>query len=179
MICPAPVDLNFDWRPADPAPVKQEVKTPPRFSEFWREGQDSFSASVGYTNDPDSTLVGLDYSFFVKDRFSVGPLLQLGFDDDRLIVAPTINFKMYLDVNEPKLHPYLNAGIGAVYLNVEHTPGDNDEIGLLLNVGAGLDYQLSDSTSLGTNILCNFIPYEVMGENFFFSWQLLSITFRF
>lgn len=179
MICSVPTDLNFDWRPADPAPVKQDVKATPRFSEFWREDQQSFSTSVGFTTNPDSTLVGLEYSFFVKDRFSVGPLLQMGFDDDYYIVAPTINFKMFFDVNEPRLNPYLNAGIGMVYINVDHNPGDNDGMGLLLNLGAGVDYQLSENLSLGTNVLCNFIPNDVMSENFFFSWQFLSISFRF
>ena len=48
-------------------------------------------AGLGFMLDPDGVLLAVGVEYAATDEFSIGPLLQLGFEDDHTIVAPTLN----------------------------------------------------------------------------------------
>ena len=80
----------------------------------------------------------------------------------------------------------MQGGLGFTYIDID-VPGnlppgvnvDDDDIGLLMSVGFGADYRITDSISLGSRMLFNVLPDDVLGENFYFSWQVAAIRFRF
>ena len=56
----------------------------------------------------------------------------------------------------------------------QQTPSD-----LVFGVGFGADYPITDSVSLGSSMLFNFLPDDVVDENFYFSWQVVGVRYRF
>ena len=65
------------------------------------------------------------------------------------------------------------------YLHKDNRRGDNDDVGFLFNLGFGADYYLTERLSLGSNLLFNIMPDKVLGENFFFSWRFVSVSYHF
>lgn len=139
-----------------------------------------FSASIGFTNSPDSFLVGAALSYPLDENFSIGPLVQLGIDDDFFMAAPTLDLRATFALSEDKrVRPFIHGGPGFVYFKEDDRVGDDDETGFLFNLGVGIDYLISDDTTIGTDLMVNYMPDEVLGEHGFFSWQFLKITFHF
>lgn len=144
-------------------------------------------AGLGFTLDPDEFLIALESSRPLYKNINVGPLLQIGVSDRKLIVAPTVNFQylfapLHLSGLPWTRHllPFVQGGAGFAYISKERKlRTDRDGFGFLVNIGGGLEYRLSDRLALGSNIHLNILPSEVAGERFFLSWQLLSTTFSF
>ena len=83
-----------------------------------------------------------------------------------------------MEINRFK--PFVNYGIGILYLDEDQRGGgDDDDAGLLLNVGFGFDVYISDRVSFGSSVLFNFMPSEVLDEHFFFSWHVGTLSFHF
>jgi hypothetical protein len=156
---------------------------PAASQEFDEAERWSIATSIGFTADPGAfqLTVGLPYS--ASRSFRVGPLLQLAFADDLVIVAPTANFQYAFDVpgSNPqlrRLRPYLQLGLGFAYIDKNQRWND-DEVGFLLNPGFGAEYAVTESIAVGSNVLFNVLPVTTTGENFFFSWQVGSVRFLF
>ena len=49
----------------------------------------------------------------------------------------------------------------------------------LINFGFGLEYQLTQSLFLGSQMMFNFLPKDTLGENFFYSWQIVGARVAF
>lgn len=146
-----------------------------------RRGTMSAGGAVGFTVDPETFLMTGAGDYFLSDNLAVGPLLQLGLADDRLMFAPTANVKAVFDLPGPgfeRLKPFAQGGLGLAYIQKDRR-GDDDDVGFLLNFGFGADYFLTERFSLGNSVLFNITPDKVRGENFFFSWQFVSASFRF
>jgi hypothetical protein len=148
-------------------------------------GDWSAHGGIGFTADPDGFLfaTGLEYSL-TRD-FSVGPLIQLSFDDDDTIVAPTLNLRYRVDLTDVnnefvrRIEPFAQLGPGAAYIEKDKRPGDDDDIGFLISGGFGADYWVTEDLAVGNSVLFNGMPDDVEGENFFFSWQLVTLRYRF
>lgn len=140
----------------------------------------AFSAGLGLTDSPDTFLTVLEGGWYLRENLAFAPMLQLGVADDETIIAPTVDLKAYLplpDLDPIRLH--VLGGIGFAYLEKEGRRGDDDDIGLLVHFGFGGNYPLSDELSLGSSVLFNVMPKEVLDEQFFLSWEIFSVTFRF
>jgi len=145
-----------------------------------RAGTWSARSGIGFTGDPTTFLLALGADYFVTEDVSVGPLLQFGIDDDPFIFAPTLNVQWTLDLADiDNLKPYLQGGLGIAYFQDGDRNGDEDETGFLFNTGAGLDWYFDDRMAVGTSLLFNVLPDEVLDEEFFFSWQVLTLRFLF
>lgn len=151
-----------------------------------RAGDVSIAASLGFTADPGSFLLGFEVPFNVTDDVSVGPLLQLGLDDDWTIVAPTANVRYAFDLSGAsnpdvrRLRPFVQGGLGFAYLEKERSGrSDRDDTGFLFNMGGGVEYFITDNFALGSNVMFNILPDEVVDEHFFFSWQVGTARFVF
>jgi hypothetical protein len=147
-----------------------------------RLGAFSAHGGVGFTASPETFLFAMGADYFITSELSIGPLLQFGFEDDWSIFAPSLNVRWTfdLDLADPwnRLKPFAEGGIGGCYMHHKRT-GDDEEWGFLINFGGGLEYYVTDTLALGTEMLFNFLPGEVQGQDFFFSWQVLTVRFLF
>jgi hypothetical protein len=138
---------------------------------------------MGFTRDPDDFLLNfeLPYAF---DRFiSAGPMIQVGLEEDRLLVAPTANLTVTIP-DMPgsvfdRVHPNFFFGIGFAVITNDDRAGDHHSAGFLVNTGFGLDYDLSSRVAIGSRMLFNFLPEETLEENFFYSWEVLGVKLSF
>ena len=152
-----------------------ELDLPPRAETTQLRG------AVGFTLDPETFLMSAEGDYFVNENLGVGPLFQLGLSDRRVIVAPTANVRGVFDLSGSgldRLKPFAQGGVGLAYIHKDRD-GDDDDVGFLLNFGFGADYHITERFALGNSLLFNIMPDKVRGENFFFSWQFVSATFRF
>ena len=86
-------------------------------SDHARQGRVSLGGALGFTLDPDTFLLAFNGDYFVNDNFALGPLLQLGVSGNRVLLAPTLNFRGVFDlrVRELKsLKPFVQGGFGLV-----------------------------------------------------------------
>ncbi len=164
-----------------PAAAQETPPTPPKASlESSAGGFKAFDVGIGFTDDPDTFLTVVEADFYLKDNLFVAPLLQIGVDDENTIFAPTVGIKGEFPAgSDDRLRLHALAGIGLVYIEKENRRGDDDDVGFLFNVGFGGHFQVSDETSIGSTLLFNVMPDDVVGENYFFSWKLISVKFRF
>ena len=142
-------------------------------------------AGLGFMLDPDGVLLAVGVEYAATDEFSIGPLLQLGFEDDHTIVAPTLNFRYRVDLSDVdnefvrRIEPFVQAGLGFAYIEKERRFRDDDDTGFLLNGGFGAEYWVTDELAVGNSVLFNGMPDDVVNENFFLSWQLVTLRYRF
>ncbi len=145
----------------------------------------SVQAGLGFTDDPDAFLLEFEGNYRLGDGLSVGTLLQLGLDDDFTLVSPLGYVRYTFDLSHAtapdlrRLKPYVQGGMGFTYIDIDVPRRDDDDIGFLMSFGFGADYPITDSVSLGSRMLFNFLPDDVVDENFYFSWQVAGIRFRF
>jgi hypothetical protein len=149
----------------------------------------SLEGGIGFTSDPETFLLGFELPFQVAPGVEVGPLLQLGFADNHTIVAPTLNARYVFDLpawgvweQRPtlrRIHPMVFGGLGFAYIDQDGSSGDRDGTGFLFDLGFGAEYELTPVVSVGSRMTFNVLPDSVAGENFFFSWQVGTVRFRF
>ncbi len=151
----------------------------------------SLQTGIGFMADPDAFLLGFEGDYLVTDAISLGAELQLGLDPDFTVVSPTARARYSFDLsrltsNEVlyRIRPFLQSGIGFTYIDIDvpDIPGidvDDDDIGFLLNFGFGAEYRLTRSFSLGSKMLFNILPDDVFGENFYYSWEVWAVRWRF
>lgn len=146
----------------------------------------SVETGLGFTADPESFLLEFEGNYRVGGGFSFGPMVQLGLDDDFTLVSSTGYFRYTFDLSGVgsgglrRLEPYVQTGFGFTYVNRDVPPGfDDDDADFLADFGFGADFRLNESFSLDSRMLFNFIPGGVFGENFYYSWQVAGLRFRF
>lgn len=146
-----------------------------------QEGERRIAVGVGFTDSPDTLLIGGQADFYQSDRVAIGPSLQLGFDDDVTLFAPSFHGK-FVFPTEPMsdgvlLLPFVQGGAGFVY--IERDRGGSDEWGLLLQAGGGLEVRLDDQYALSSTLLVNLVPDEANDESAYVSWQIVQFSFVF
>jgi len=107
-------------------------------------------------NTPDDTAFALNMSFdaFPTKRFSLGPLLQLGFTDDLVQTGLSGQGKVWFDLGS-NLKASVQAGIGFVNADFQ-----SDDTSFLIPVGAGLHYWVTKDIGLGGTFLLNFTDLD-------------------
>jgi hypothetical protein len=125
----------------------------------------SLQAGLGFTADPDSFLLEFEGAFDVGSGLAFGPALQLGIDDDLVLVSPFVFGRFGFDLSGARarelraLTPYFQAGSGLTFLERDRRGrGDRDDVGFLMNFGLGFDYALTEQVSLGSRMLFNILP---------------------
>lgn len=147
----------------------------------------SLEAGIGFTADPDAFLIALAIPWEINNAISVGPLLQLGLDDDYTIVAPTVNARYSFDFSTSdhaelrRVRPHLEFGAGFAYAVLDGAPSfvDDDDIAFMMNFGLGAEYRLTRSWSLGSRMRFNVIPGDLFGESLIYSWEVAGFRYRF
>lgn len=149
------------------------------------EGGVGLRAGIGFTADPGTFLMGIGFPLQMSKSFAVGPHIQFGLDDDRVILSPGAQLEFSFDTSGAKdpvvrrLSPYVQLGISAVYIHKDRHGSDDDEVGLAISPGFGLEYAFSEGVSVGTNMRFNALPIEVSDEHFYFSWEVGTVRIAF
>jgi hypothetical protein len=138
---------------------------------------------IGYTDDPDTMLLAGAIDFPMGENWTVGPGLQLGVDDNFTILAPVFQAKRFFPITSGdegvrRLLPFVQGGAGVAWFQRDNAPGDDDDVGLLLQAGGGVRFRMTDDLSLGTQMDFNFLPGDPMDESFYFSWEVLQLVFH-
>jgi hypothetical protein len=147
-----------------------------------RVGSFGLKAGLGFSADPTTFLMTYQADFFLHNMFALGPLLQFGVADEDFFFAPTLNFQVVFDLPGEGLEglkPTVQFGLGLIYLEKEHRGGSSSQVDFLTNFGIGLEYFFSDQLAIGTNMIFNFIPGEVLDEYFIYCWQVVTFRFQF
>jgi hypothetical protein len=131
-----------------------------------REGRFKVGADIGVffaTADEEAVGLNLYGDYFFNPNVSVGPLVQFGFTSDLFQFGPSVQLKYTHDFdNRWKGHAQI--GLGFMYADLD---GVNDDTGVLLPIGGGIEYRFTDHLSFGTTILLNFMDLDkVRNENF-------------
>ncbi len=177
---PAQAPVGFD--PPEPIGflLAQEGTPPPPPPRYVIE--ERINGGVGFVSSPDLFLFNLQLDHRLEKNVTLGPRFQVGYSDDDTLFAPTLNVAIYPDLGSTRfgeLRPFLQGGVGAAYIEKSDRIHDDDEWGLLLDFGVGLEFPFSATGSLRTDVLFNFLPESVVGETFYFSWNLLSVSIAF
>ena len=114
-------------------------------------------------------------------------MLQVGVDDRDTLVAPTLNARFAPEFGQSRssdelvrrMRPFLQGGVGMLPLDRDFGSFDADDNEFLFNMGGGVDFPISERFTVGTSMMFNVIPAGALGEKFFFSWQLATVSFRF
>jgi len=143
----------------------------------------SLRAGIGFTIDPDTFLMNFELPYRFDQYVSAGPMMQIGVENDRFIVAPTVNVALTIPdlpgENLDRFQPNLFAGIGFAVLGNDDRGGDHESAGFLVNAGFGVDYLLSQRVSIGSRMILNFLPERTLDERFWYSWEIGSIRISF
>lgn len=143
----------------------------------------SLRAGVGFTIDPNTFLMNFEVPYRFDQYVSLGPMVQVGVEEQRLLVAPTANLTLTIP-NLPgesldRFHPNIFGGIGFAVIENDKRGGDKKSAGFLVNAGFGLDYQLSEHLSIGSRMIFNFLPERTLEQKFWYSWEVAGIRLAF
>ncbi|MFP6656473.1 MAG: outer membrane beta-barrel protein, partial [Myxococcota bacterium] len=143
----------------------------------------SFRTGIGFIDDPNALQLNFEAPYALDEWISIGPMLQIGIDDNNTIVAPTMNFTVTIPdlpgEDFDYLKPFALAGMGLAYIEDDNRQNDNSSVGFLINFGVGVEIKISEKLFIGSQMMFNFLPETTLGENFFYSWQVGGIRIAF
>jgi opacity protein-like surface antigen len=139
--------------------------------------------SLGFTEGPDGVQLGLDVPISINRNLSVGPWVAVSLASQFIMVGATANVRYHFDVFESrklnKLRPFLQGGVGLNYLDPDTNVSGVESTDFLMNMGLGLDYELNDHVSIGSDLLFNLVPQRGAGNTFYWSWQFIGARYKF
>jgi hypothetical protein len=143
----------------------------------------SLRAGIGFIDDPNAFLLNIEAPYAFDQWVSIGPMFQIGLHNNNTIVAPSVNVTVTIpDLpggNLDRFLPYGFVGMGFAYIEDDNRRNSNSAAGFLINFGFGLEYQVSERFFVGSQMMFNFLPAEVLDEHFFYSWQIAGARFAF
>ncbi|MCZ6690943.1 MAG: hypothetical protein O7H41_15240 [Planctomycetota bacterium] len=170
--------------PATPS-LLIETSSPPAAPEYQRQGEKArqVSAMAGFTASPGTFLLAAEVMYpldsnvstdRIRGGLSVGPLLQIGFNGNHLLLGPSLNARFTIDLPSlPRLRPYAEAGVGLLISKKK----DHATFGsALIVLGGGADWMLRENLGVGARSYINIAPGP--GEDFFMSF-LGGVTYYF
>jgi hypothetical protein len=135
---------------------------------------------LGQIDDPDAFLLGGQIEFYQTDRLAIGPMLQVGLDDDLTVVAPSLFGKFRFPLMRvERLTPFAQGGIGFLWAERNRPGGNEDDIGFMLQAGGGVEWQIDQQLFLAGSVVVDLLPSDVLNENVILTWQIVQIGYRF
>ena len=139
-----------------------ETSTPPPI----RAGHVAFGAGFGPLFSTESgSILGLDFfgDYYLTNEFSIGPLLQVGIDNNFDQLGLSAQFKYMIDMAAvPTVHPHLEAGLGLIYAN-----DGRSQTEFLLPFGGGVDVEVAKRLFLNSTLLLNV---SGLHDDLYVSW---------
>jgi hypothetical protein len=144
-------------------------------------------AGLGFTAGPGTFLTAIEVPYSLTRNWTIGLLLQIGVDDHETLIAPTLNTRYFPNLGlrasnndfVRRVEPYIHGGLGLLHIDLDTPAGDVDDTAFLFNTGIGIDFPISRRVTIGSQMSFNVVPGGALGENFFFSWQLITAQLRF
>ena len=123
--------------------------------------------------------VGVDMPLHFNEHFSVGPWLQVGTSQDVVNVILTANARWHFHFLERtrfnKVQPFVQGGLGMVHTKVNGAKATD----FAVNMGFGAEAPITDHVWLGSDVMFHPILTRDAGANWTFSWQFLTLRYRF
>lgn len=150
----------------------------PAADEGW-----SVKGGLGFTANPDTFLMNLEAQRTIGDWLAIGPMLQLGFDDHWTFAAPTLDATVrpfhFSGEGWERIVPYAFVGAGVGILHDDDARGDDTSAGLLIDVGGGIEFRVTEHVYLVTQMMFDFLPEQTQGQKFVYAWQVGGLRYAF
>ena len=78
-----------------------------------------------------------------------------------------------------KMHPFAKLGIGFTYAEIDIGFFEIDDTGFLFVIGGGMAYEINDHLSAETTMQFNITTNDFFVDNYYFSWEIISLRYRF
>ena len=142
-------------------------------------------AGLGFSADPAGISFQFAFPVWLHRRFSLAPVGQGNLANGHAFGALTLNGRYTLRVSEPeasglaRLGSFVDAGAGVAGVFDDGSRGGStrSEGGLATNLGLGLDYRIVDGLSLVSVMRANYMPEELAGQNFIYTWYVLGLRY--
>jgi len=147
----------------------------------------SVSTGIGFfaEDNVDGFLLNFEGSYHIDQNWSAGVDFQLGFDDDFLLFSMPF-YGQYDFGNVPgdvpilmDMHPFARLGLGFTYAEIDTRFFDVDDTGFLFVIGGGMAYPINENISLESRMQFNITTNDFFEDDFYFSWELISLRYRF
>ena len=130
-------------------------------------------------------MLNFEGNYHIDESWSAGVDLQLGFDTDFLLLSMPF-YGRYdfgnLAADAPflsKMHPFAKLGLGFTYAEIDTAFFDIDDTGFLFVMGGGIAYEINDNLSAESTMQFNITTNDFFADNFYFSWEMISLRYRF
>ncbi|MBI5182840.1 MAG: outer membrane beta-barrel protein [Nitrospinae bacterium] len=124
-----------------------------------REGSIRIGNDIGFqlgTVDDTAFALGAYGDYFLSNEFGIGPLLQFGLTDDLFQFGMSLQVKGLFEVFDySDLFLEVQAGLGFIHTDLERGKTTNTDTSVLVPLGMGLDYRLSEQLSISAKLLFN------------------------
>lgn len=145
-------DLPFDQSASTPTPrTNGGYQAAELYPGRWSGG--GGVGMLGSTPDGAAFAMNGNVEYFVHDRVSIGPLVQLALTNDMTLVGLSGQGKYWIDLpgtgGRGKLN--LQSGVGFMHADFRH-----NDTSWLVPLGVGYEYALSSGQSLTAAFLLNF-----------------------
>lgn len=149
-------------------------------------GEWTFQTGAGFTLDPDMFLIPFVLEAEVAEDFYIGPSVQMAKSDSREFLSIGLEGRVELvdpiwetDDFSDRIVPFVTGGLGAAYLEKRNRAGEDDDWAPMLNAGVGAEYLINPHVSIGSRMVFNWFLGDFVGEDTMFSWQVITLRFRF
>jgi hypothetical protein len=146
----------------------------------------SLSGGIGFTATPETFLMQFAAPYDFGNGVSLGPQLQIGVTSRRTLVESALDLRYSFDLFSPEggdpsaFRPFVNGGLGLAYLKREfNNRSDRDDVAFLIELGVGIEYSINERVSLESAMQFNILPGELLGDHFYYSWQLVGVRYKF
>lgn len=164
---PQILPLTAEPRVADAPAAGQEDHAPK---------QAEWTAGIGITDSPVSTLFGASYDIPVHSNITVGPSVHWGYGEDVDLFGAEAKGKFFFAPFNESFQAFASAGGG--FGMVDKTRVDEDW-GLLFSVGGGLRIKTSTHGMLSSEVNLYVLPEDLAGEDTYYGWQIVQFSFVF
>ena len=123
--------------------------------------------------------LGFDLPIHLSEHWAVGPWMQLGLGQETVNLIFTANVRYAFDFMERtrfyKLEPFVQGGAGLVFTKI----GGSKATDFTMNMGFGAEVPVTDHVYVGSDLMFSPILTREAGANWAFSWQFVTVRYRF
>lgn len=153
--------------------MAQEESSYPRLAIGGNVGFQKLNATGGLLE------LGFDMPIHFTEHLAIGPWVQVGFSQKAVNLIATANVRWKFDFLERTrfntVEPFVQGGLGVVYTKLNGS-GATD---FVMNMGFGAEVPVTEHVYLGSDVMFHPILTRPTGSNWAFSWQFLTLRYRF
>ncbi len=142
----------------------------------------SMGANMGFQKLSSSNGLyefGFDLPIHLTEHFAIGPWMQVGFGQEAVNLIFTANIRYSFDflrrTRFNRVEPFVQGGAGLVYTKINGAKATD----FTMNMGFGAEVPVSDHVYIGSDVMFNPILTRNAGNNWAFSWQFVTLRYRF